>query len=190
MLSLLFGGNRKTKIGVLELDASITELHEFENVVTAYPVEDGGEVADHIYMKPDTVMVQGFVTNSPPLIFDITLGRSDRVGDALETLLTIRNNRELVTVVTGLKVYNNMALKRLSIPRTRTTGNSIRFTADFVKVTKVASETAEIPGENLPPDNEQVQDQAPSPVDAGVQSTTPTSTQSGQRSSILAEIFN
>ena len=189
MLSLLFGGIRKAKIGVLELDASLSERHEFENVITNFPIETGGEVSDHIYMKPDKVMIQGFVTNSPPLIFDLTLGRADRVGDALETLLSIRDNRELVTVVTGLIIYDNMVMKRLIIPRSSRTGEALRFSAEFVKITKVASETAEIPEDNLPEDDEQVQDQAASPVDTGTQPTTPTSTDSETRASVLSRIF-
>ncbi len=176
MLSLLFGDTRKAKIGVLELDASLSERHEFENIITDFPIETGGEVSDHIYMKPDRVMIQGFITNSPPVFFDLTntLGRNDRVGDALETLKSIRDNRELVTVVTGLIIYDNMAMKRLTIPRSSRTGETLRFTAEFVKITKVASETAGIPEEDIAEGDEDI---ASSPVDVGSQATTPTNDQ-------------
>ncbi len=71
--SLLPGGSSTvgittSKHGVLGgiwLDAVVSEQHTMRNEVTRHPLETGGDVADHVVTKPDTLVLECKVTNSP-----------------------------------------------------------------------------------------------------------------------------
>ena len=180
-LSLLFGRPRLTKfssgVGEIELDASLSESHQFASEVTQFPVEDGSVITDHIQNKPDQVSINGFVTNTPIRSFADVAGAADlvrlsgvsgRTELALETLLNIHRFRELVTIVTNLKAYNDMALTSLTIPRNAAIGDTLEFSADFVKVVKVTSAVVAV--ENLLPANG-ADKQGSSTKDAGKQNT-------------------
>jgi hypothetical protein len=140
---------------LLELDASVSETHEFSNAVTHFPIEDGSDITDHIKLDPDKITIEGFVTNSPikNLIQmrdnpTISAGGLDRVTSAYETLLGIsgRNgsNPPLVDIFTTLRIFTDMALVSLSIPRDGATGEALRFSAEFVHVRKVSLAQATI----------------------------------------------
>lgn len=72
---------------------------------------------------------------------------------ALTTLLRIsgrtvnggRTTPEIITVVTGLRVYTSAALSNLVFTRDPRTGSSLRFTGKFTIIKKVASETQILP---------------------------------------------
>lgn len=177
-LSLLFGRPILTKfsseVGELVLDASLSESHQYTSEVTQFPVEDGSVITDHIQNKPDQVSINGFVTNTPIRSFtevaqsvDLVrpIGVSGRTELALETLLNIHKLRVLVTIVTNLKAYKDMALTSLTIPRNAAIGDVLEFSADFVKVVKVSSALVTV--ENLLP----VGKKGSSTKDAGKQNT-------------------
>ena len=191
-LSLLFGARKPKTIGELELDATIQETHEYQNDVTEYPVEDGSTLSDNIRLAPERVTISGFVTNTPVSViqenkaevvekFDGTVEvknlKRDEVNNnvefALDVLLRIAGRKidgadsepELVTIVTGLRVYTDMAMTTLNIPRDATTGQALKFDASFVKIKKVNTETIELPNADDP-------DRAGGTVDTG-QNTAP-----------------
>jgi D-ribose pyranose/furanose isomerase RbsD len=173
--SLIFGKKEKPKIGVLELDCNISESHEFENQVTAFPIENGSEITDHVINKPKKITVNGFVTNSPinslgkiGEIKDAIAGNSGlsqkRVSVAEYELQSILFNKELVTIVTSLDVYDDMVMTSLSIPKDSKTGDALRFTATFQQIIKIT--TQNVPIENV---KESVENKAQSPVPNGKQ---------------------
>ncbi len=173
-LSLLFGRPEPAKIGEIELDASLSESHQFASEVTQFPVEDGSVITDHIQNKPDEVSINGFVTNTPVRSFatigaaiDLvrSSGISGRTELAFEALERIHRDRELVTIVTNLKTYADMALQSLTVPRNAAIGDVLEFSADFVKVVKVSSALVTV--ENLLP----VGKKGSSTKDAGKQNT-------------------
>jgi len=167
-LNLLFDRKSPGKIDVLELDATVSDGHEYANELTSYPVEDGADITDHIRRHPERVTIEGFITNSPVKYFGgegkvgnqylgDQSGTNDesRVASALEKLLELAGydpagklnpaaagNRaaKIVTVVTGLRNYSNMIMTKLSVPRNSQTGESLRFTAEFVRIIQVKTE--------------------------------------------------
>jgi len=198
-LSMIFsalGGKRKGKIGELELDVTLTEKHEFSNEITSFPVEAGAEIADHVIQAPSRITIQGFVTNTPVKLFGGALDPTDYVQTALETLLTLAGHikgdeglyttPEPVTVVTGLNVYSNMMITSLTIPRDRTTGQALEFTAELVEVIYADSETVSIPADNVDPASA---DLAQSAQDAGQQVPAPPAAEVQTQTSILANLI-
>lgn len=187
MINLLINRNTLSgKIGNLILDATLRESHDFVNEVTRYPVEDGSNVTDHIKINPETVTIVGFISNSPIpdalhslsdarfSLSNLILGSEqyDRVTTAFYELLgymgrswTSTKPRE-IDIITGLHVYPSMTLSRLRINRSRREGDSIEFTAEFIKIKRSLSKDIKI--EKV---REDIKSQAQNKVDVGKVST-------------------
>jgi len=173
--SLLFGFKKPGQIGEIVLDATISENHNYENIVTNHPLEDGSEIADHIISRPERLTMTGFITNSPVNFLGVAsnlirgIGRN-RTEVAFDELLAISQGkldpitgvreRELITIVSTLKVYTEMVMLSITFPRDRTSGDSLRFTAEFQKLTKVTSETVVVPNLKAPAANKGVPTQS------------------------------
>lgn len=156
-LSTLIYRKEPGKIGELTLDVTISENHNYSSDITQYPIEGGGNIADHIINKPVNLTVVGFITNSPVKIFGGILERlssnraliPNRVQSAFTLLTDMREIKETFTIVTGLKVYIGMFFKTLSFPRNQGTGDTLRFTATMTRLTTAVSKKIEV--QNLDP---------------------------------------
>ena len=172
-LQLLFRQPTRGKIGALELDAILTETHNRTNRVTSFPVEQGSDITDHISEEPVEFNLEGHITNTPvsfgPANTGIVLSvgeQQSRVEAAYELLKEIFQARALITVVSGLEVYTNMAFVNFNIPRTGRTGEVLNFSGTFRQVRIVDSETVLLP--NAAAD---AADKASTNVDTGSNST-------------------
>jgi hypothetical protein len=131
VLSILYGKKyNQTDIGGVELDATLVEEHRYTSRVTSYPIEDGTLISDHIINEPDVVVIEGIVSDTPINI----LSQFNRSITAFNSLVRIHQNREVITVVTGIKVYPNMAIVGLDVPRDIKTGQSLRFNIELQKI--------------------------------------------------------
>lgn len=130
-LSLLFGKKyARTSISGVVLDAVLTEDHVYNSRVTNYPIEDGRIISDHIINEPDTLQITGVVSDTP-LSF---LAPFNRSVNAFNTLVEIHNRREMITVVTGIKIYTNMVMTSFQVPRNVQSGQSLTFVIDLQKI--------------------------------------------------------
>jgi len=182
-LSLFFGGGQPNEIGAITLDATLQEVHSRTADITDHPVEGGGTIQDHITNAPKRVEMTGFVTNTPVTILGIG-SSADRVQSAFDELERIFDSREPFTVVSGYKVYENMAFESLDMPRRRE--GAIRFTARLKQLTITQSETVSIPGDTVAED---AQDVASSEVDAGRQQGRTANESEEQQGSLLFQIW-
>lgn len=146
-LALLFNKRKRkeTYIGSLLLHATLSESHDWNAKATDFPVEDGAEMSDFILNAPRTVELSGIVSDSPVVFFSAFTGAADHVQQALSALQEIRDNRQPVSIVTGLISYDNMVMESLNIPRTARTGQALEFTARFKEIRKVQLAYAAIP---------------------------------------------
>jgi hypothetical protein len=69
----------------------------------------------------------------------------NRAKDGFAFLQELQDQKQIFDVVTGLKLYKNMVLVNLSIPRTNQTGKAINFTATMKSINVVAAEVINIP---------------------------------------------
>lgn len=130
-LSLIYGKKyAQSKVGVVVFDTMVSEEHRFTSRVTYYPVENGTIVSDHIINQPDIVVLSGLVTDTPLSLF----APFNRSIAAFNALLQIHERREVVDVVTGIKVYKNMAITSLDVPRTIKTGQTLTFNIELQKI--------------------------------------------------------
>lgn len=130
-IGLLFG--RKyvpSNIQGIFLDATVSEDHHYVSRATQFPLENGSVITDHVINDPDTLSLSGIVSDTP-LSF---LSPFNRSIDAYNRLVRIHDLKERVTVVTGIKIYENMIMTSLSVPRNVETGQSLNFVMEFQRI--------------------------------------------------------
>ena len=118
-----------------EIDVATDENHDFSSDITSEPVESGSNITDNIRIIPSTVSLTGIVSDTP--IGTLAKRRNPDESNsetALDFLLAIRDSREPVTIETDLRTYSNMAMQKLSVPKSATTGDALNFTATFKEV--------------------------------------------------------
>lgn len=156
MIGLYFGGQWfqttfGNSFGNIELDAVLDESHDWQADATINPVEEGSPVTDHIIEQPDKLKIRGFVSETPLVASESVRGAKSTpwaesitqpVFDLLRELI---KKRELITVYTKYRIYDDMVLTNLTIPRSAATGEAIEFTAEFVHIRKVATQTVDVP---------------------------------------------
>lgn len=136
VLSLLYGRKyaqsaiNSIDVGSVSFDTMVAEEHKFSSRVTYFPVENGTIVSDHIINQPDVVLLSGLVTDTPLNI----LAPFNRSVAAFNTLIAIHERRLVVDVVTGIKIYRNMAITSLDVPRTVRTGQTLTFNIELQRI--------------------------------------------------------
>ena len=128
-------------IGDFQIDASITESHEFDSDVTDFPVETGSSITDNVRPKPIVVTIDGIVSDTPLGTISGVRTGTDALpsADALAALLAIRDARQPISITTSLKSFPSMVLTTLAVPRDATTGAALRFSATFTEVLLVTN---------------------------------------------------
>lgn len=194
VLTVLYGrkydkGQVQSEIGAVTFDTVLVEEHKYQSRITHYPVEYGTIISDHIVKEPDVVNISGMVSDTPLNIF----AQSNRSVDAFNRLVEMQARRIVVNLVTGIKVYTNMAIASLNVPRNIKTGQTLTFNIEFQKVIfddtiqielnqgnvfagvqdntprQVVAENTDIPFVNQDPAYS-LKDQAQNAVNVGVQS--------------------
>jgi hypothetical protein len=127
-----------TQIGLITLDVTIEETHERRAEPTDFPIEGGSSISDHVRLQPNKLTVSGFITDTPLLLNDlglqgIGLGRA-RAATAFQLLESMFEARLPFTVVSQLRVYQNMVIESLSVPKTRESALRFRVTMQELKL--------------------------------------------------------
>jgi hypothetical protein len=140
-------------IGTFIVDAFLAEHYQFSNSVTDIPVEEGGNIADHIVEDQDVISVEAFIGNTA---FEVVTtdgnsvsnlaapDRMARVRQAYQELKKLTKAKKPLDVVLGLETFTNMAITSFSIDREAETGANLPFTMEFRKIKTVHSDTAKI----------------------------------------------
>lgn len=102
-------------LGGIEFDCTIKRERSYEADVPEYPVEGGYYVSDSILKKPLTFEVTAFISNMPVTWRDRHAG-NNRVKAVTDALIELYLSGQLVRFVTPDKVYENMAITKLSLP--------------------------------------------------------------------------
>lgn len=141
-LIAVFDPKSPRKTDAFVLDATLSEEHALENKVTSFPREDGAVLNDHIINSPRRLTLQGMVTNAPVREPDpANPAPGNRAEMAFAALEAMHEKREPVTVVTRMRQYDNMAIEKISIPRSPSTGRSLEFTLNLIEIRRAQSRT-------------------------------------------------
>lgn len=163
MIGLFFGGSQfKTifgsDLGNIELDANLEETHEWSAEATENPVEEGAPVSDHVIEAADKLRIRGFISDSSvspsgagargfARVSGIYNGntQSNKTQPVFDALYTLIKAKETVTVYTKHRIYTDMILTGINIPRAPGVGEAIEFMAEFVHIRKVSTQTVDVP---------------------------------------------
>lgn len=151
------------------LDADMVDRHSRRVTISKHPIETGAKPIDHAELEPRTYMVEGIFTNVPldaatqqarGLAEGTPLDGSwvKSMADALDALLELR---QPMTITTDMRVYENMVMLTLDIPRDPSVGDAIQFTATFEEVRFVQTQTValQVPKTTVPTKPNGVDDQ-------------------------------
>jgi len=131
----------------IEFDALIEESKTYEADVPSYPVEEGFEISDTIILKPLSLSMTLFLTNTP-VTWKVFHGASpSRVQDILKQLEALYFQKKPVTVVTSERTYSNMAILRFELSKTKENGTSREIPIEFQEIRVTESRTTTIPDE-------------------------------------------
>lgn len=120
-------------IGPVILDVVISEKHSSEMETAEHPVERGAKISDHAWRKPMEV--------------EMEIAVSDGALAAYEGLLALQRAAEPFTLVTGLKVYQNMLVQKVEATRDKEYSRILFGTASLKEIiltsTKAGGSTGE-----------------------------------------------
>lgn len=140
-LSILFGPKYaqgqivSPEFGTVSFDTVTVEDHQYSAIATAFPTEFGPIISDHILREPEIVNITGIVSDTPLTIFP----SPNRSVTAFNKLVELYERRQIITLITGIKVYQNMCITKLNVPRTIRTGQTLTFDLTFQKILLVDS---------------------------------------------------
>ena len=147
---------------IIACDCVPSEIHQMSSEATQFEIEDGSDISDHVIKRGKTLTIDGIVSDDPINI--LQSGFLDRIVSALtptvlkskssyglsgdkgkpskeafDKLEEIYDRKIPVTIITGLKKYDNMIMEDVTIPRDSKTVRSLKFTATFRQVVIVST---------------------------------------------------
>lgn len=153
---------------LLACDVVTNENHQMTAEATQYEIEDGTDISDHVINRGKFLTIEGEISDDPITIFDTSIlertianvtpsilrsklpyGLSGDAGkpskEAFDQLEKIYDNKIPLTIITGIKKYDNMIMEDLNIPRTSKTIRSLQFTATFRQIRIISTQFVTTP---------------------------------------------
>lgn len=140
----------RTQIDTIQIDAATAITHDLSSTITDHPVEDGANISDHSRPDPERVSLDCIVSATPlggassrvvdqnHIRLTVTSNDQDpkRPREAYDRLLKLRTDGTLITVVTPLRQYNNMAIESISIPESAqfNAATALRFSIKLKRI--------------------------------------------------------
>ena len=113
---------RPVSVAGIEFDALLDESRSLSADAPEYPVEDGFVVSDSIILKPYTLDMTLYLTDSPVTWRQRLGGGQGRVQDVIKRLEDAYFAKEPVTVITSERTYSNMAITSITISKSLESG--------------------------------------------------------------------
>lgn len=157
----------KNDVGSIYFDAVFKENHDWKSTATSNPVEDGSPITDHIINEQDKLSLTGFVSNASidldlaalavatsqayvpyglgTIYSDAAQSKPKKVQEAFNVLYALKEAKREVVVATRYKIYSDMVITNISIPREVGDGDAIEINIDFVKISKVSTQMVDMP---------------------------------------------
>ena len=149
--SLLLAGQGRTIMGLFA-DVTIEEKHKDELQITEHPTEVGSSISDHAYKDaPEVTMKVGWSESAGKLnglVGDTMLGGTLGLVGIYETLQQLQNNKVLLVVSTGKRLYTNMLIKSLANTTEMSSENALMIDLTFKKVNIVQTHETSVLIEN------------------------------------------
>jgi len=158
----------------MEIDAAVLEDHAASVRFTEHPVEFGAKISDHGIIQPRTYTLSGRVATISmsdarsaktgpysPAFGDVLRGSLNRPPLAWEKLQDLMFARNIVTVESNLKVYENLVLESISTEQNWQTSRVLDFEATFRELFVVKA-----PRINVDPNDTSPEEEEPEPAES------------------------
>ncbi len=122
----------------LQIDIVSSEIIELPSETTDNPIESGSEVTDHIINKPIILRMVCQIGGSTLLNF------ADRKLEGYEALKKLRDDKQPVTVVSGLETFSNMLINNITIDRSLQNASVLQFQIEFKQAKIVSSQRIDV----------------------------------------------
>lgn len=140
-------------VGSFEVDILDQETHEWSREITNNPIENGSPVGDHIIRQPEKITISGMISNAPisgvftqiSNAIDNGFDGNDRVQQAIDQLYAMWESDGLITIYTKNRMYTDMLISNITIPRRVQDGEAVNFTISAQHVRIVSTATTELP---------------------------------------------
>lgn len=165
-------------VGGFIFDVTIQETHEIEYEITTNPLETGVSVGDHKYRLPYKLTIQGMVSDTPLHATSGTNGvdqftstNATRSKAAFDAILSLGESTDFLIVQTGLKVYQNMQVKKFTTSQDKDSARALIFTLDLLEVDVVTTQIVNLPPRRSGTTNNQASAKVPNGKQRPVQPT-------------------
>ena len=159
LFSSFFGVNKA--IQDLEIDIVSSEVIELPSETTDNPIESGSEITDHIINKPILLRMVCQIGGS-----NLT-NWTDRKIEGYEALKKLRDDKQPVTVVSGLETFTNMLINNISIDRNLQNATVLQFQIEFKQAKIVSSQRVDVSNNVSATKEPQTKDRATSTQNKG-----------------------
>ena len=122
----------------LQIDIVSSEIIELPSETTDNPIESGSEVTDHIINRPIILRMVCQIGGSTLLNF------TDRKLEGYEALKKLRDDKQPVTVVSGLETFSNMLINNITIDRNLQNASVLQFQIEFKQAKIVSSQRVDV----------------------------------------------
>ncbi|MEP9376210.1 phage baseplate protein [Aquabacter sp. CN5-332] len=116
-------------LGPIGINVVIVEEHRAEMTIADHPVERGAKISDHAWREPYRLRIEGAI--DAPAAFA-----------SYQAILALQAAAEPFTMVSGLKVYTNMLIERVSALRDTVYPRVLMFNAELREVIIVDTEAS------------------------------------------------
>jgi hypothetical protein len=138
---------------LIEIEATVRQVHSSRVEVTDHPIEDGSSVTDHSRVMPKRLQLDIVISNDPIIINasenavpSVASGDPrSRAQDAYAEFERLQTKGELLTVRTFLRDYDNMILEDITAPRDAATGNVLSASLSLRELKTATTEVVEPP---------------------------------------------
>lgn len=135
----------------IPIDARIASTYTFSSEVTEFPVESGASITDHVHLRPDTITIEGMVTDTPVNEMPAVLGlrgdselqsTSRRRQKAFDAIFQVWKDRIPLTVVTEYLIFDDMVIESFEVPKSPDRGEAVWFNMTLKKINKIETLSA------------------------------------------------
>lgn len=132
-------------IAGIEFDALISEDKSYQQEIPEYPTEDGYSISDTIILKPITVNLVLYISNTPVTWYRRHGISTVRVQDVMKKLEDLYFQRTLIKVVTPDAIYTDMGITSMQISKSKELSNCRQVSLGLKKVYVTSRKTVDIP---------------------------------------------
>lgn len=129
----------------IAFDALIESEESYEAEVPAYPTEKGFSVSDTVVLKPDTLSMTLYVTDTPVTWKDRNGSGQGKAEGVAKRLKELFFSKQMITVTTSAMVYTDMAITGIGIRKSREIGYALEIPVSFQRIIVTESTTVTIP---------------------------------------------